>query len=234
MDVKNRLEFIKERISALSRREQFLAILVACVLVYALFELLVFTPQSSRKDKILATQQQTESQLNVLRTEIESISRRPPVSQELLAQKQSELEQLKRQVITLDAIASNTTSEAPRIGELVKGVLQSQHRNISLDSLKTLPVKTISTASASAARSPDRPSPAASTSTAVQANLFRHGVEIDLRGSYLDLLAYLRALEASSKAVFWSDARLGKTNTAELTLKVTIYMLSDQPNLRLS
>lgn len=236
MDLKNQFDAIKSKISALSRREQFLAILVACVVVYALFEFLVFAPQSARKDSILAKQQQTESKLSALRTEIESIGRRPPVSQELLALKQTELDQLKRQSVTLDAIAANTTSEAPRIGELVKSVLQSQHRNISLDSLKTLPVKAISAAAAPSSRPSDRTAPI-SSSTAVQANLFRHGVEIDLRGSYLDLLAYLRALESSSKAVFWSDARLGKTtttNAAEVTLKVTIYMLSNQPNLRLS
>jgi len=239
MDLKSLQEVVKSRVTALSRREQFLAILVACAALYVLFEVLVFSPQSNRKNTILATQQSAESQLSTLRSEIDTVSRRPPVSQEVLSFKRSELEQLKKQAVTLDAIAANTTSEAPRIGELVKGVLRSQHGKVALDSLKTLPVRVISAApTATLPRQSDRPQPAASVA---QTGLYRHGVELELRGSYLDLLAYLQALEASSKAVFWSDARLSKTNTNtntpntfELTLKVTIFMLSDQPNLRLS
>lgn len=238
MDLKNLQKTVQNRVAALSRREQFLVIFVACAVVYALFEFLVFEPQSVRKTIILATQQQTDSRLASLHSEVELISRRPPISQEAIAFKQSELEQLKRQAATLDAIAANTTSEAPRIGELVKGVLQSQRRNVTLDSLKTLPVRTITAMPAAGSSQPSGQSvPKSSTASAPsmpQANLYRHGVELELRGSYLDLLAYLHALEASSKAVFWSDARLGKTGKPELTLKMTIFMLSDQPNLRLS
>lgn len=235
MNLKNLQEAVKGRVATLSRREQILAVMVACAVVYALFEFLLYAPQSARKNSIAIAQQQTESQLSSLRSQIDAINRNPPVSQEVLALKQLELEQLKRQAVTLDAIAANTTSDAPRIGELVKGVLQSRHRNVTLDALKTLPVKTISAAPVSpSARPSDRSAPAPSATSAQQASLYRHGVEVELRGNYLDLLAYLQALEASSKAVFWSDARLGKTNTVELTLKVTIFMLSDQPNLKLS
>lgn len=220
------------RIAALSRRERFLSMLVAGVVVYALFELLVFSPQVTRKNSILSSQHEMQSQLNALQSEIELINRRPTISPEILSLKQSELEQLKRQLVTLDAIAANTGSDAPRIGELVKDVLRSQQRNISLDSLKTLPVRTISAAPlASSNRSLDR-SP--STQAAPPANLYRHGVEIELRGNYLDVLGYLRALEASSKAVFWSDVRMAKTSSADITLRVVVYMLSDQLNLRLS
>lgn len=234
MDLKVFRAQMRDRIAGLSRREQLLAILVSCVVVYALCDVLILTPQATRKNTWSANQQQLQSQLNTLEQEIASVSQQPPISPEVLALKKAELHQLKRQVDTLDAISANTASVTPRIGELVKGVLQSQRRNVALDSLKTLPVKIIQTTlQPSSARTQGRSVSTSATATP-QTSLYRHGVELELRGRYLDLLAYLQALEGSSKAVFWSDARLAKTNTAELTLKVTIFMLSDQPNPKLS
>jgi MSHA biogenesis protein MshJ len=56
--------------------------------------------------------------------------------------------------------------------------------------------------------------------------VYRHGFELKLEGNYLDLLAYLKALEAQPQRLLWQRARLAVRDypIAELTLNV--YTLS--------
>ena len=56
--------------------------------------------------------------------------------------------------------------------------------------------------------------------------VFRHGVELTLAGSYLDLHAYLRALEGLSTQLYWGKAELSVTAYPVATLKLTVYTLS--------
>lgn len=56
--------------------------------------------------------------------------------------------------------------------------------------------------------------------------LYRHGVEMVLQGSYLDMVAYMEALERLPVQLFWGKAQLdaGSYPVAKLTL--TLYTLS--------
>lgn len=56
--------------------------------------------------------------------------------------------------------------------------------------------------------------------------LYRHGVEIVLQGSYLDMIQYMDALQALPDQLFWGKAKLdaGQYPAARLTL--TLYTLS--------
>ncbi|MGB9989584.1 type II secretion system protein GspM [Massilia sp. SM-13] len=75
-------------------------------------------------------------------------------------------------------------------------------------------------ASAAAASAPAVPAPKA------REMLYRHGVEIVLQGSYLDMVAYMEALERLPVQLFWGKAQLeaGSYPVAKLTL--TLYTLS--------
>lgn len=73
----------------------------------------------------------------------------------------------------------------------------------------------------------------AQSATAAEAptpSLYRHGVELVLEGSYIDLLAYLRALEALPQHLLWGGLQLkvGQHPTNVLTLR--LYTLSRDRN----
>jgi MSHA biogenesis protein MshJ len=56
-------------------------------------------------------------------------------------------------------------------------------------------------------------------------NIFKHGIEIKIAGSYNDLLAYVSALEASPQKLLWGGMSLSSQYpVSELTL--TVYSLS--------
>jgi MSHA biogenesis protein MshJ len=56
--------------------------------------------------------------------------------------------------------------------------------------------------------------------------LFRHGVEITLSGSYLDMIAYMEALEALPTQLFWGRAEFEVDQYPNARLTLTVYTLS--------
>jgi len=138
-----------------------------------------------------------------------------------------------------------------KIAPLLEKILHGNGR-LKLVSLRTLPVAGMSEAIAFDSK-PETPAapPAATASaasmvaTAVQAAqagvaapgavpaapkprelLYRHGVEIVLQGSYLDMVNYMDALEALPAQLFWGKAELVAGQYPNARLKLTLYTLS--------
>lgn len=72
------------------------------------------------------------------------------------------------------------------------------------------------------------PSTAAGTPAAPKPRelLYRHGVEIVLQGSYLDMIQYMDALQALPAQLFWGKARLDASQYPGARLTLTLYTLS--------
>ncbi|MGZ3181645.1 MAG: type II secretion system protein GspM [Telluria sp.] len=56
--------------------------------------------------------------------------------------------------------------------------------------------------------------------------LFRHGVELTLEGSYLDMVAYLSALEHLPTQILWGRAVLNARDPKHARLTLTVYTVS--------
>ena len=113
--------------------------------------------------------------------------------------------------------------------------LLSRNRNIELLSLKTLPVTSAEALGAKkadpgAATKPPAEAPAgAAPAPAPAANgegIYLHGVEIELAGSYNDLLNYLTELERMPQRVMWNRVELKVEQYPRNILTLRIYTLS--------
>ena len=222
---------LRDKFFGMSAREQFMAVLVVGVGIYFMFESLVLTPQDTRHAELTVARAQADSQVIALRAEILAVSK----SNLDIEKVKLENAQLKRQVTLLNAVLASTQVKAPQIGELVKGVIQD-YPHVTLGSLRTLPVTAL--VSAPPPRKTNAAAPATTappeSPVAPQKTIYRHGVEVEIHGNYLDLLAYLKNLEASTQHVFWSDAKLNALKYPESSLRLTIFVLSDQPILKFS
>lgn len=92
-----------------------------------------------------------------------------------------------------------------------------------------VPAGTPMAALAGAGAPPPAPAPAAGPAVpAAKAPdlLFRHGVEITLSGSYLDMIAYMEALEAMPTQLFWGKAEFEVDQYPNARLTLTLYTLS--------
>ena len=135
----------------------------------------------------------------------------------------------KRQIAEIDATLKNLQSglvPAQRMNALLQDMLARNPR-LQLVGLSTLPATPLVEKRApaekpniaSAPKSPDK-------LVAATSNVFKHGVQITLQGSYADLHDYLAALEKLPWRMFWSRASLSADDYPRLTLTVTIYTLS--------
>jgi MSHA biogenesis protein MshJ len=213
---------LRDRVSALSAREQSLVILVVAVGFYFFIDALLISPQSMKLRDLMAEQESTQVQLLAARAELDSVK---PASEGVLARQAMEYNQLKAQVQLIEAVTAQVSTEVPRLNSLVVDVLKTTHPRVSLTNLKTLPVKALF-APLNKARSEN--------ATARAAAIYRHGVEIEVRGNYLDLLAYVHSLESVASGSLWSEVNLNTLKYPESALRITLYVLSNQPRLNLS
>lgn len=128
----------------------------------------------------------------------------------------TELDELRRQARSIDVVLGEGGGGKSAIGPLIRNLIATRHPRVTLLSLKTIPPSPLSAGAAAQSAAPGA------------AGIYRHGVQVELSGAYLDLLAYLRSLEAGSQGLFWSDARLSANTYPEVTLRLTIYILSNR------
>ena len=58
------------------------------------------------------------------------------------------------------------------------------------------------------------------------ARVYRHGMRIELRGQYLDIVRYLRALEAMQSKVFWGEVQFQSEVYPVSRVTLVIYTIS--------
>lgn len=117
-----------------------------------------------------------------------------------------------------------------RVPQLLQSVL-AHHRGLQLVSLQTLPPAPLLAPKAeekpqagAAAKPVPVPAPAAAGS-----NLHKHGLEIKMAGSYLDLLAYVEELERLPQKLLWGRMSLSTSAWPRSELTLTVYTLSLDP-----
>jgi MSHA biogenesis protein MshJ len=121
-----------------------------------------------------------------------------------------------------------------RVAPLLESILRANGR-LKLASVRTLPVEPLGDTRADAA---DGSAGAAAGVAALAAAmpvkpvaaghevLFRHGVELTVRGSYLDMVDYMAALESLPTQLFWGQAQLEVEEYPTVRLTLTLYTLS--------
>jgi MSHA biogenesis protein MshJ len=136
------------------------------------------------------------------------------------------LEQARQQLAEGDVYLQSNHEHlvAPeKMAELLEQVL-NQNGRLQLVDLQTLPVaplvEKVVVKPGGAGAKP------ASAVAAPDNQLFKHGVKIIVRGSYMDLLQYLAELERLPTQMFWGEAEMKVEKHPEVVLTLTVYTLS--------
>jgi MSHA biogenesis protein MshJ len=108
-----------------------------------------------------------------------------------------------------------------RVAPLLESILRANGR-LKMVSVRTLPVEPLSGMGAKKEAAPD----AAAKASPQRELLFRHGVEVTVRGSYLDMVDYMTALEALPTQLFWGKAQLEVEEYPSVRLTLTLFTLS--------
>lgn len=234
-DLQQRWRKLAAKVDALSLRERVMIFgASAALLIFLLFSL--FLNPLFAKQKMLSETMASEQQM-MAGIDAEILLKISGNGVDPDAQERKELERLRQEVTRLShTLRTAQAGLVPpdRIVFLLERLLKQQAR-LRLVSLKTLPsVPVEAGAGTPAAGAPAAPlttqPPAAGAPLAAPIKtaplLYRHGVEVVLRGSYVEMVNYMEALESMPTAVFWGDARLVVEQYPDATVSLTLFTLS--------
>jgi len=214
-------EIAANKIDVLSLRERVFIFAALGFVLIALINTTLLDPLLAKQKKISAEMSQNQEKSKELQAKAESL---------LDAKKHDEnsplrlkIEQLKQQLAVQDSDLEKRRERlvAPnQMAHLLEQVL-SKNAHLQLVSLKTLPVSLLL----------DNNNAAASAVSAASSNndrplMYKHGVEVTIRGSYLELLQYVQTLEKLPTQMYWADASLTVDKYPDAIFTLTLYTLS--------
>jgi MSHA biogenesis protein MshJ len=199
---------IAARIDDMTLRQRAMLFATLSLVVVALAHAALIDPVLVRQKSLIAGAKRDQSQLAAVRAQIEGLLKNQGSDPQLVALR--ELEQRAAEAEQALAARKEDFAAATRLPVLLKDLL-GQGRPVELGALRVLP----------------------GTQVKAGLDLYRHGVELTLRGSYFDLLQYLADLEKLPARLLWGPAELQADQYPEVRLTVQVHTLSLQRSLGL-
>lgn len=212
------------RVDAMNLRERTLIFLMVAAVLVALANSLLLDPLRQKETRLSQQLKQDQDSIAAIHTQIQNLAqgrgndpaaanrnRRKALQQEI-GQADEALKALQKGLVQPD-----------RMTALLEDILRREGQ-LQLVSLKTLPVSGVLDGAAAKDKSGQEAKPEVKKETAGQ--VYKHGVELVVRGSYADLQHYLTRLEGLSWQMFWSQAELKVEEYPQSVLTLTLYTLS--------
>jgi MSHA biogenesis protein MshJ len=230
--MKAKLERWALRFDALSLRERA-AIFAAVAVVFVFLANLLVIERQTASSKVLKQQiENQKAQLSAFEVQAKALQQATAndldaTNRERLQRAQQELSQLETELGT----AQKGLVSAERMPALLQEVLRQQ-QGLQLVELKTLPVTPLVDRApkdaSSTAKQGDAAAPgvAADAATGPERNLYKHGFEVTVRGTYPEFVLYLTQLERLPTRMYWGKVTMNADDYPRVTLTATIYTLS--------
>jgi len=213
---------------------QRIGLFLACaaVVLYMLF-MLAFDPLLREQARLRAQMAQQRAAMAGVDTQIttlvDAFARDPDAaSRQRLASARAETRTLGDSLASMQKGLVAPEQMAP----LLQTILRANGR-LQLVALATLPVTAVGAPPAAAApATASAAAPVATTAAAtapahpVAGLLYRHGVQVTVRGSYADMIDYMAALERLPTQLFWGRAQLVVEDYPRTQVTLTLYTLS--------
>lgn len=244
------------RFDRASLRERALLVAAAAALMVFILNLVLVGPDEARTKVHKQRIEAQKAELEAVRKEIRELS--GVLERDPNAQQQAQLDGIKRTIVEADALLAQLDGAAPQAGGAVLREVLGATPGLELVSLKTLPVtlafQSKPVPAVSAKPAPAKPAPAAAKPPPAAAtpapgatdaaprpemasrpprSIYRHGIEISIKGNYLALLPYLEKLQKYPGRLYWTDVSLDVQSYPVAVLKLSVYTLSGQANPRL-
>ena len=214
-----------EKMDGASLRERALVFVASAAVLIALLNTLLIEPQLVKQRRLSGEVALRQGETRTMQEKLQAVAlaRQTDPDREIRRQ----LDALKLKVSALEArLLEEQRKFAPpeQVGVLL-GEMLSRNRKLQLVDMRTLPVASFAGNVAEADKTPP-PKAAAPAAPAGGGQIYRHGVEITVSGSYLDLLAYLKDLEKLPNQLYWGKLDLSAAAYPQVTLKLSVYTLS--------
>lgn len=204
-----------ERIDAMMLRERVFVFFAAAMALVFLFQMLLSNPVTQRQRDVARQLAQKQVDTRKLQEQVQVLIAHS--TQDPDAERRKQLEALKARIAELDTRLAEKQRELvlpEHVPALLEEMLQRE-RKLELVDLHSLPPAPLFDDDAS--------------KTSKQADtlqVYRHGVELTVRGNYFDLVRYLDALEDVPLRMFWGEVEIAGDHYPMITMKLSVYTLS--------
>ncbi len=209
---------LAERIDVMTLRERGLIFFSLMAVLYFAANNLVLTPTFKYNQQQEQTLRARHDQIKQLDEQMQSALRAN--HNDVDAEQQLRLKSLRAQLAQRDptqAGASRSLVPPTEMVALVEQIL-SRNRSLQVIRVENLPPELLDAPTTGSA-------PAVSTATS---RIFRHGMQIELRGRYVDIVNYLRELEVLPWKMYWGRFTLTAEDYPNSRMTLVIYTLSLQ------
>lgn len=217
-----------ERFDRLNLRERAGIVAAVAALMYFVLHLVVIGPDEARRRSMRQKIESQNAELATVRKDIAELT--GLLAHDPNAQQQAQIDAMRDTIAQANALVAQLDTAAPQVSAVLKELLAASP-GLTLVSLKTLPV-TAAFQPKAAPVAPAKPVPGAAAKPPAlpgpTVTIYRHGIEISVKGGYLDLLPYLEKLQRYPRRLYWGDATLSVQEYPESLLKLTVYTLSGQ------
>jgi len=213
---------LNAKVDALSLRERVLIFAAIAFMLVSLINTLFLDPLLT-KQKVLSSQVvQQQEKMKAVRAQLTEVlqAKRNDASSPL----RTRLAQLKQEIAEGERYIKGRSDRLVPSDKMADVLEQMLNKNghLQLVDLKTLPVAPLMENNAGKGSGQD----SSQGSGAFGKQVFKHGVQITVRGSYPDMLRYLQALEHLRAQMFWGRAQLAVNQYPVAELTLTVYTLS--------
>jgi MSHA biogenesis protein MshJ len=212
-------ELVRGKIDDMSLRERVMIFLAAAFVVVSALNALLLDPLLAKQKVMSAQVVQQLEKMKELQAQMQALiqakqdNQQSPLHQRIAALRQ----QLDEQDEYLQSRRDRLVAP-DKMAEVLEQVL-GKHGKLQLLEMHTLPVTPLIEKAAEGAAQP-------SQSVADGRQIFKHGVQLTLRGGYAELTRYVTALEHLPVQMFWGEAELKVDTYPDAELTLTLYTLS--------
>lgn len=207
--MRKRLQTLAARVDALTRRERAILFATAAIVVVVVAQALLLDPLATKRnaalERIVGLQQETEALQRQAQLLIEHRNADPDAEN---LRMQAELVAALKQLSTRIATTVQGLIEPRQMAEVLEDVLtrNTDLRLIKAESLPALPLTL--------------------QQQAGKGTIYRHGLRLELEGSYLGALDYLRALQQMPRSFYWDEIEIVMDKYPRARIIITVHTLS--------
>ncbi|MEW6330524.1 MAG: hypothetical protein AB1560_03590 [Pseudomonadota bacterium] len=207
-NLKQQFQAFANRIDAMSLRERGLIFVTLLAVLYFLAVNVLFGPLTAEKDRLQQQVNQKRQETQALELQVQALVGNGEGPD---ATKRKKLEALQENLKSMDTELVRATSGLVTPREMARLIEQMllKNRGLKVMRVESLPATPLTEAGATSG-----------------AQVYKHGMNIEVRGGYLDILHYLKSLEALPWKVFWGKVSLKTDKYPDSSVSLLIYTLS--------
>lgn len=215
------LKLMVARFDGLTLRERALLLLALLVVVYIGWNQWLWQPLEKRVKQINAEVTESNRQMQLLRLQLQGVVKRSQSDPNIqlkdeIKAAQRHLQQLEERIRT----TTDTLIEPKQMAKLLEALL------INNGSLRLVQLETLQTEPLVKLEKENDGNKTETESSAVSANIYRHGFAIEFEGGYLQTLEYLKTLEQLPWQFFWDGVELKVIDYPTSRVRLELHTLS--------